>query len=181
MENLTKNWGWLLALGILMVILGVFAIGAPVVATIAFELMLGWILVIGGIAQGVHAFMAQGWKGFLFQLLSGILYLVVGVMILTNPLGGALALTVLLAAFLVVEGIFKIITALRSRPLNGWVWLLVSGVISVILGGMIWAQWPSSALWVISLLVGIYLLFSGWSLILLALAARRAPGAAAAA
>lgn len=181
METLSKNWGWLLALGILMVILGVLVIGAPGVTGIAVGLLLGWILMIGGIAHGVHAFMAQGWRGFLFELLSGILYLVVGVMLVADPLGGVLALTVLLAVFLVVEGIFKIITALRSRPLNGWIWLLMSGVASVILGGLIWAQWPISGLWAIGLLVGIYLLFSGWSLMMLAFAARAARDQATAA
>ena len=172
MEALSRNWGWLLALGILMIILGVFAIGAPVVATIAFQVALGWILVIGGIAEGVHAFMAQDWRGFFFELLSAILYLVVGVLLLVNPLGGALALTVLLAAFLVVEGIFKIIMALRVRDHSGWGWVLASGILSVILGLMIWAKWPASGLWVIGLLIGIQLLFTGWSLVMLALAAR---------
>jgi uncharacterized membrane protein HdeD (DUF308 family) len=172
MEALSRNWGWLLALGILLIILGVFAIGAPVVATIAFQVMLGWLLVIGGIAEAIHAFMAQNWRGFLFELLSAILYVVVGAMLLFNPLLGAAALTLLLAVFLVVEGIFKIIMALRVRDHRGWGWLLASGILSLILGAMIWAQWPTSGLWVIGLLVGIQLLFTGWSLVMLALAAR---------
>ena len=88
MEALSRNWGWLLALGILMIILGVFAIGTPVVATIAFQVMLGWLLVIGGIAEAIHAFMAQNWRGFLFELLSAILYVVVGGLLLFNPLLG---------------------------------------------------------------------------------------------
>jgi uncharacterized membrane protein HdeD (DUF308 family) len=172
MEALSRNWGWLLALGILLIILGVFAIGAPVVATIAFQVMLGWLLVIGGIAEAIHAFMAQNWRGFLFELLSAILYVVVGALLLFNPLLGAAALTLLLAVFLVVEGIFKIIMALRVRDHRGWGWLLASGILSLILGAMIWAQWPTSGLWVIGLLVGIQLLFTGWSLVMLALAAR---------
>jgi uncharacterized membrane protein HdeD (DUF308 family) len=172
MEALSRNWGWLLAVGILMIILGVFAIGAPVVATIAFQVMLGWLLVIGGIAEAIHAFMAQNWRGFLFELLSAILYVVVGGLLLFNPLLGAAALTLLLAVFLVVEGIFKIIMALRVRDHRGWGWLLASGILSLILGAMIWAQWPASGLWVIGLLVGIQLLFTGWSLVMLALAAR---------
>jgi uncharacterized membrane protein HdeD (DUF308 family) len=172
MEALSRNWGWLLAFGILMIILGLFAIGAPVMATIAFQVVLGWLLVIGGIAEAIHAFMAQSWRGFLFELLSAILYVVVGVLLLINPVLGAAALTLLLAVFLVVEGIFKIIMALRVRDHRGWGWLLASGVLSLILGAMIWAQWPASGLWVIGLLVGIQLLFTGWSLVMLALAAR---------
>ncbi len=172
MEALSRNWGWLLALGILMIILGVVAMAAPVVATIAIQVMLGWLLVISGIAEGIHAFMVKEWRGFLLELLSAVLYLGVGLMLLVDPLKGAVALTLILAVFLLVEGIFKIITALRVRDHRGWGWLLASGIVSVVLGVMIWAQWPASGLWVIGLLVGIQLLFTGWSLVMLALVAR---------
>jgi uncharacterized membrane protein HdeD (DUF308 family) len=172
MEVLSRNWGWLLAFGILMVVLGMVAIAIPKPATLAVQVALGWILVIGGIAEGIHAFMAQGWRGFLLELLSAILYLVVGVLLLVNPVEGALALTIVLAAFLIVEGIFKIIMAMRVRDHRGWGWLLASGILSVILGALIWAEWPASGLWVIGLLVGIQLLFTGWALVMLALAAR---------
>jgi uncharacterized membrane protein HdeD (DUF308 family) len=172
METLSRNWGWLLALGILMIVLGALAIAAPYGATLAVQFALGWILVIGGIAEAIHAFMARGWGGFLLELLSAILYLVVGVLLLVNPVGGALALTIVLAVFLIVEGIFKIMMAMRVRDHRGWGWLLASGVLSVILGVLIWAEWPASGLWVIGLLVGIQLLFTGWSLVMLALAAR---------
>lgn len=181
MEVLSKNWGWLLGLGILMIILGMVAIAMPKPATLAVQVALGWILVIGGIAEGIHAFMAQGWRGFLLELLSAILYLVVGVLLLVNPVAGALALTVVLAVFLIVEGIFKIIMAMRVRDHRGWGWLLASGILSAILGFMIWAEWPASGLWVIGLLVGIQLLFTGWSLVMLALAARAHRSATAAA
>jgi uncharacterized membrane protein HdeD (DUF308 family) len=172
MEVLSRNWGWLLALGILMIILGVIAIGEPVVATIAVQIVLGWLLVIGGIAEGIHAFMAKDWRGFLLQLLSAILYVVVGIVLLVNPLLGAAALTLVLAVFLIVEGIFKIIMAVRVRDHRGWGWLLASGILSLILGVLIWSQWPGTADWVIGLLVGIQLLFTGWALVMLALAAR---------
>jgi uncharacterized membrane protein HdeD (DUF308 family) len=181
MEVLSKNWGWLLALGILMVILGAVAIAMPKPATLAVQLALGWILVATGIAEGIHAFMAQGWRGFLLELLSALLYLGVGILLLVNPVGGALALTIVLAVFLIVEGIFKIAMALRVRDHPRWGWLLASGLLSAILGLMIWAEWPASGLWVIGLLVGVQLLFSGWSLVMLALAARAHRGATAAA
>ena len=172
MEALSRNWGWLLALGILMIILGVVAMATPVVATIAIQVMLGWLLVISGIAEGIHAFMVKEWRGFLLELLSAVLYLGVGLLLLVDPLKGALALTLILAVFLLVEGIFKIITALRVRDHRGWGWLLASGIVSVVLGVLIWKQWPTSGLWVIGLLVGIQLLFTGWSLVMLALVAR---------
>ena len=172
MDVLGRNWGWLLALAILMIVLGLMAVAAPVFATFAVQLLLGWILIIGGIAQGIHAFMAKGWAGFVFELLSALLYLAVGALLLVDPVEGALALTIVLAAFLVVEGIFKIVMALRVRGHRRWGWLLASGIVSLVLGGLIWAQWPSSALWVIGLLVGVHLLFTGWALAMLALAAR---------
>jgi uncharacterized membrane protein HdeD (DUF308 family) len=172
MDALSRNWGWLLALAIIMILLGLIAIATPVYATFAVQALLGWILVIGGIAQGIHAFTARGWGGFLLELLSAILYLVVGVILLVNPVEGALALTIVLAAFLVVEGIFKIVMAMRVRDHRGWGWLLASGIVSLILGVLIWAQWPVSGLWVIGLLVGVQLLFTGWALVMLALAAR---------
>ena len=172
MDVLSRNWGWLLALAILLTLLGLIAIAAPVYATFAVQVLLGWILIIGGIAQGIHAFTVRGWGGFLFELLSALLYLAVGVLLLVNPVEGALALTIVLAAFLAVEGIFKIVMAWRVRRHPRWGWLLASGIVSLILGALIWAQWPSSALWVIGLLVGVHLLFTGWALTMLALAAR---------
>ena len=172
MDALSRNWGWLLALAILLIILGLVAIAAPVYATFAVQVLLGWILIIGGIAQCVHAFTVRGWGGFLFELLSAFLYLAVGILLLVNPVEGALALTIVLAAFLLVEGVFKIVMAWRVRRHPRWGWLLASGILSLILGALIWAEWPSSALWVIGLLVGVHLLFTGWALTMLALAAR---------
>ena len=172
MDTLSRNWGWLLALAILLVILGLLAIAAPVYATFAVQALLGWILIIGGIAQGIHALMVRGWGGFLFELLGALLYLAVGALLLVNPVEGALALTIVLAAFLIVEGVFKIVLAWRVRGHPRWGWLLASGILSLILGALIWAEWPSSALWVIGLLVGVHLLFTGWALLMLALAAR---------
>ena len=174
MDVLQKGWKWLLGLGILLVVLGLLLIAAPAAGTLAVDVLIGWFLIIGGIAQIVHAFMEQRWSGFLLELLSGILYGAVGVLLLAYPLAGVAALTLLLAAFLAVEGIFRIVMALRVRPAQGWGWLLFGGVVTLVLAILIWMQWPSSALWVIGLLVGINLLFTGWSLCMVALAARSA-------
>jgi uncharacterized membrane protein HdeD (DUF308 family) len=174
MDVLQKGWKWLLGLGILLVVLGLLLIAAPVVGTLAVAVLIGWFLIIGGIAQIVHAFMEQRWSGFLLELLSGILYGAVGLLLLVYPLAGVEALTLLLAAFLAVEGIFRIAMALRVRPVQGWGWLLFGGVVTLVLAILIWMQWPSSALWVIGLLVGVNLLFTGWSLCMVALAARSA-------
>jgi uncharacterized membrane protein HdeD (DUF308 family) len=172
MDVLQKGWRWLLGLGILLSVLGVLLIAAPVVGTLAVDLMVGWFLILGGIAQVVHAFTVKAWRGFVLELLSGILYGVVGILLVFFPMEGAQALTLLLAAFLAIEGVVRIGMALRVRPDHGWGWILFGGIVTVILAVMIWGQWPSSSLWVIGLLVGINLLFTGWSLTMLAIAAR---------
>jgi uncharacterized membrane protein HdeD (DUF308 family) len=125
------------------------------------------------VGQIVHAFSARGWSGFALHLLGGVLYVLVGGWMILNPLLGALALTLLLAGFLVVQGICQIGLALRIRPARAWGWPLASGIVTLLLAVLIWVGWPSSALWVIGLLVGIHLLLSGVSLTMLALAARR--------
>ena len=116
MDVLEKGWGWLLALGVLLSALGLLLIAAPALGTLAIDLLVGWFLIIGGIAQLIHAFMEKAWRGFLLELASGALYLVVGLLLVFYPLAGAQALTIFLAAFLLVEGIVRIAMALRLRP-----------------------------------------------------------------
>ncbi len=179
MDVLRKGWRWLLGVGILLSILGLLLIVAPVLGTLAIDLLVGWFLIIGGVAQLIHAFMEKAWRGFLLELLSGILYTVVGVLLVLHPMEGAQALTIFLAAFLTIEGIVRIAMALRVRPGHGWGWLLFGGIITVILAILIWSQLPGAALWVIGLLVGINLLFTGWSLTMMAIAVRSKEGPAA--
>ena len=176
MDVLQKGWGWLLGLGILLSVLGLLLIAAPALGTLAIDLLVGWFLIIGGIAQLIHAFMEKAWRGFLLEVASGMLYLVVGLLLLFYPMAGAQALTIFLAAFLLIEGIVRIAMALRLRPAQGWGWLLFGGIVTVILALLIWMQWPASALWVIGLLVGINLLFTGWSLTMMAIAMRAHAG-----
>jgi uncharacterized membrane protein HdeD (DUF308 family) len=176
MDVLQKGWGWLLGLGILLSVLGLLLIAAPALGTLAVDLLVGWFLIIGGIAQLIHAFMEKAWRGFLLEAVSGVLYLVVGVLLVFYPMAGAQALTMFLAAFLLIEGIVRIAMALRLRPAHGWGWLLFGGIATVILALLIWMQWPASALWVIGLLVGINLLFTGWSLTMMAIAMRAHAG-----
>jgi uncharacterized membrane protein HdeD (DUF308 family) len=180
MDALQKGWGWVLGLGVLLSVLGLLLIAAPVLGTLAVDLLVGWFLIVGGVAQLCHAFMEKAWRGFLLELLSGILYLVVGILLVFYPVAGAQALTLFLAAFLTIEGLVRIAMAMRVRPGHGWGWLLFGGIVTVILGVLIWTQWPGSGLWVIGLLVGINLLFTGWSLTMMAIAIRAHEGRAAA-
>lgn len=173
-QKLSTHRGWLLVLGIAYVIFGWVAIGYPMAATIAVELLLGYILLVAGIVSIVGAFFSGNWKNLVLILLSGILYLIVGFLLVTNLKEGVIALTLLLAAFLLVEGFFKIINAFQVKTSQNWIWILVSGIASVILGVMIWAEFPQSSAFVIGLLVGIYFLINGFSLIMFSFALKDA-------
>lgn len=174
LENLRKRWGWFLALGVLLVVLGVIALGSSVFLTLATMEFVGWLLIVGGVLEAVHACSCKGWGGFFIDLLTGILYVVVGFMVVANPGATAVALTLLIAMFLIFGGIFRIVVALVVRFQN-WGWLLLHGVVNLLLGIAIWRQWPLSGLWVIGLFVGIDMLFNGWSLVMLGLAAKNLP------
>ncbi len=169
-EGIRQNWGWLLALGIAYIIMGLVITGSPMAATIAVEILIGFVLIIGGVISIIGAFFTGDWKKLLLILLSGILYVIVGVLLLKNPMQGVLTLTILLAAFLLVEGFFKIIHAIQMKPAPNWIWLLVSGVASVILGIMIWGEFPESSAFIIGLLVGIYFLINGITMVMFSFA-----------
>lgn len=171
---LEKGWGWLLALGVVFIILGIIALGTPYPLALAVDLMLGWIFIICGIISIVSAFSSGNRGKFLLILLSGIIFVIAGILLLANPLKGVLTLALILAAFLLVEGIFKIIYAFQMKSTQNWSWVLASGIISLILAILIWAQWPASIV-IIGLLVGFYILFSGISMVMLAIAGRSAP------
>jgi uncharacterized membrane protein HdeD (DUF308 family) len=174
-SELRRNWGWFLALGIVLVILGTIAIGSAFLMTIASVFFFGWLLIIGGVMEAIHAFWREKrWGGFFLDLLTGILYVVAGWMMVTNPQESALLLTLIIAMFLVFEGVFRIVAALAARYPH-WGWVLFNGVISLLLGILIWRQWPYSGLWVIGLFVGIEMLLNGWSLVMLSLTARKLP------
>jgi len=173
-QNLQANKGWLLVLGIAYVILGWVAIGYPMAATIAIEMLLGYLLLVGGVIAIVGSFFSGNWKNLILILLSGILYIFVGFFLVTNMKEGVITLTLLLAAFLLVEGIFKIIHAFQIQTAKNWIWILISGIASIILAVMIWAEFPQSSAFVIGLLVGIYFLINGFSLIMFSFALKDA-------
>lgn len=175
-----KNWGWLFALGVCMVVLGIAAICLPILATLAIEIVIGWLLIVGGIIHAINAFSARKWGGSAMNVLAAILYAVVGILLLAHPVAGILTLTIILAAFFLVEGIFKIIMAFQMRAMSNWGWMFVSGLIALALGTLIWIGWPQTAAWVIGLLVGIDLIFGGWAMLFIALSAKSTTPAAAA-
>jgi len=173
MQEVGQHWGWFLALGIFMVIVGTLALGSSVAVTLFSMIFLGWLMILAGIVEAVHAFWKKEWGGLFLHLLIGVLYIVVGFMVLANPAASALSLTLIMAIFFILMGIFRIILAIAMGfPHKGWV--ILNGIITLILGILIWQQWPVSGLWVIGLFIGIDLIISGWAWIMLSFAARRA-------
>lgn len=172
LQEFSRNWGWFLALGLILTALGVVALGRMLFVTLASVVFFGWLLVIAGGIEGLQAFGQRRWGGFFLHLFGGILYVVVGLMVVANPSVSALSLTLILAVFFMVSGGFRIVAALSMR-FPEWRWLLVNGLVTLVLGLLIWKQWPVSGLWVIGLFIGIELIYTGVSWVLLSLAARR--------
>lgn len=171
-DAIQKSWGWFLFLGIVLIIAGTAAIMAPSYVSLGLAWLLGWVLIIAGISQIIHAFASKAWGGFLLRLLGGAFYLAAGILLEANPLRGALTLTLVLAILLVVQGVTRIINSFQSRHVSAWGWILVSGVLSIALGMMLYFQWPYSGLWALGLFLGIDLIFDGWTMVMLAFASR---------
>jgi uncharacterized membrane protein HdeD (DUF308 family) len=172
LEDFQKNRGWFLALGILLIVAGALAIIYDVAATILSVLFFGWLLIITGGVEAVQSFWQPKWGGFFLNLFVGILGVVVGFHLVSSPAAGALVLTLVMAVYFMVIGLVRIISALTMRFPN-WGWTLLSGVITFILGILIRSQWPATGLFIIGLFIGIDMIFSGWSYVMLSLAARK--------
>lgn len=168
------HWRWFLGEGIVLLILGLLALLAPAVASLAATLFFGWILLISGAVGLIASFRARRVAGFSWSIISAVIGIVAGLLLLARPGSGVLSLTAVLIAFLFAEGIVSILYAFEHRSaLNGrWSWMLASGIIDVCLGGLLLAGFPGTAVWALGLLLGINLLFGGWALILMALHAR---------
>jgi uncharacterized membrane protein HdeD (DUF308 family) len=171
-DEVRKHSTWFLVIGIALVILGMITIGYAVEMTIVSVLFLGWLLIIGGVFEVIHGFSRRQWSGFFINLLAGVLYAVAGVVMIANPALAAVSLTLLIAIILIVAGLFRLVVAF-STPLHHRGWLILNGVISILLGVMIWRSWPVSGLWVIGMFIGIDMIFDGWTEIMLALSVRR--------
>lgn len=161
-----------LGIGILLIILGVIAIALPGLSTIFAETWIALFLITAGGAKIAYGFQNRSSQGFIWQILLGVLYIGTGVMLLVTPRTGVLSLTLLLGTFLLTEGVFELIMAFKVRPQKNWLYLLGNGIITLVLGGMIWAQWPLNAPWVIGTLVGVSILSTGISRVMLSLGGR---------
>lgn len=165
--------GWLMALGAIFVVLGLIAFIYVVGATLASVLFIGVLMAIGGALQIVHAWSCKNWRSFLFWSLSGLLYLVAGVIAILNPLVGAEVLTLIFGASLIASGFFRLWVWVQNRTQTGGGWIAWSGLMTLVVGLIIAAGWPTNSLWVLGLILSVDLLFQGWSMLLLGMALKR--------
>jgi uncharacterized membrane protein HdeD (DUF308 family) len=173
-EGLRREWYWFLVLGIGLLVIGILAIGASCIATLATVMVFGYLMIAAGAAQVILSFWSPKWSGLFMNLLFGVLYVIVGFMLVDDPLSGAVGLTLLLAVFLIVSGSFRISGALLMRH-YGWGWCLLNGVISLMMGLIIWRNLSQMSLLVIGIFLGVELIFAGWTWIMFGLAAKNLP------
>ena len=168
---LRQNWGWFVGLGALFVVLGFVGLVFVGIATLISVLFVGWAFLIGGVVEVIHAIMRKGWSGFWLDLISGIITAMAGLFIVLHPLTGASVLTIFIGVMFLIGGIFRIAAGIAVKnPYAGW--FVVQGIVSLLLGILILAQWPNSLVWVIGTLVSIDLLINGFRLISFGMAAK---------
>lgn len=171
-EELRRHSGWFIVLGIALLILGAIAIGDSLLVTVVSITLFGLILIVGSVIGIIEAFRLKKWTGFFLHLFLAVLSGIVGLIIVANPVAGAVTLTLLMSVYFVVGGLFRIIFALVER-FDSWGWMFFNGVVTLLLGIFIWKQWPLSGLWIIGLFIGIEMIIYGWSWLMLALSVRR--------
>jgi uncharacterized membrane protein HdeD (DUF308 family) len=158
---LRAKWGWIVALGVVYLVAGFIALGSVAMATVASVLVVGVMMIIAGVAEVFSAFQIKSWGKFLLWVLLGLLYVVAGFVTFQNPLLAAVLLTLILGASLVASGIMRIILAFSMKRETPWIWVALSGVITVLLGVLILARWPVSSLYILGLFLGIDLIMAG--------------------
>ncbi|GAA5047753.1 HdeD family acid-resistance protein [Haladaptatus pallidirubidus] len=168
-----KSWRTAMIAGGIIAVIGVLAILSPFVAGVSLSILLGALLIVGALVHVAHAF-SGGWKRFVVQALLAVVYAIAGVALLSNPVLGLTTLTILVVAFLLAEGVLEIVMGFQARGEKGWSAIVVSGVLALVIAGIIWAGFPSSALWAVGLLFGVNLLVSGVSMMFMAQGTRTA-------
>jgi uncharacterized membrane protein HdeD (DUF308 family) len=162
-----------IAFGVLLIVLGMLAVGSPFLAAVAVNAVIGWMIVLAGIIHLTLALRIHGAGSMIWKLLVGVAYVCFGMYVILHPVLGVISLTLLLASLFLVEGILDIVLYVKTRQLHGSSWMLIDGVVTLLLALMIYMQWPSSAAWTIGTLVGISMIFSGIARIMMSLAARK--------
>lgn len=172
-DAIHAHWKLFLFQGLLLILLGLLAVALPQIATLAVEILIGWLFVVGGVFRLYSVLKSRDAPGFWWSLLTAVLAVVVGALLVAQPLAGVLTLTMVLIVLFAVEGIAAIVMAFQYRDhMKSWGWILVSGFVNLGLAVLVWIGWPETASWVIGLMVGINMMFVGLSLTMTAIAAR---------
>lgn len=171
--ELRQHWKSIFFEGFLFVILGILALSVPAAFAIAFELVIGWLFLIGGAIQLYRSIQSNKAPGFWWSALSALLAMVFGILLVFNPLQGLIALTAIIAAYFLVEGIAKIFFAISVQKFASWGWVLFSGILSVIIALIVFSGWPYSAMWFIGILMGVYLIINGLAFIMISVKAHQ--------
>lgn len=171
--GLETSWRSLEVGGVIIALTGLLAILFPFVTGISVSILLGALLVVGGLVHVAHAFRARGWTGFLSQVLLAIVYAFAGVSLLANPLLGLVTLTILLVGYLLLSGVVEVVMGVGFRGNDGWVWVVASGVVSIALAALLWAGFFNVVAWALGFVLGIHLLSTGISMIVVARRVRR--------
>jgi uncharacterized membrane protein HdeD (DUF308 family) len=171
--DVRKATTWSIVLSVLMITAGLMAIGVPMIAGVAITALIAWLLIFSGLLHLVFAWRGGRAGAVLWEILLGVVYGAIGFYLLANPVAGLASLTLAIAFYLLIEGALEFVLSFQLRPLPGSGWLLVDGIVTLLLAVMIWSTWPSSAVWVVGTLVGISMLFSGITRLMLSIAVRR--------
>ena len=175
LDGLSKKvTGWSIVMAVLMIIVGIIAMLAPWEFGLVIALVVGWSAIFNGVAQIIYGFRTHGGWHVALEIILGIIYIIAGVYLLMHPVGGLLALTLVLACFLLVYGFFALMLAFRIKPLKGWGWVLFDAIITILLGLLIWAHWPFNSDWVVGTLFGISIFISGITRLMVSLALKNA-------
>jgi uncharacterized membrane protein HdeD (DUF308 family) len=167
------HWKLFAVQGVLMMILGLLAVALPMVSTLAVEILVGWLFLVGGLFRGMAVLRSRHTPGFWWSLATSLLAILLGLLLLLSPLEGILTLTVALLVYFIVAGVASIFVAIEfRRHMRHWGWTLLSGLVDLLLAYLITQGWPGSATWAVGLLVGVNLFFFGLSLLMTAVAAR---------
>ncbi len=179
-SNLARHAStWSIAWGVLLIIFGMLAIGSPFLAALAVNGFIAWLIVLAGVVHLILAFHAHGAGSMIWKVLVGLAYLFFGGYLIMHPVLGVATLTLLLASLFLIEGILNVVLFFKMRSVGGSSWVLVDGIITLLLGLMIYMQWPSSSAWAIGTLVGVSMIISGLTRVMLSLATRKAEVATA--
>lgn len=172
-RGLGEHSGWTIAIGVLLLVVGFLCLAAPFASGIAVTISVGALLFAAGIGELVLAFRAGALGRGVLIFLLGLVAVAAGLVLMFQPQAGLISITLLLAAYFVVTGIFAVIAAFRLRPTQGWGWMLANGIVTLLLGLLIWIQWPLSGVWAVGILFGVQLIFTGAALLTVGMSVRR--------